>query len=88
MTNNRKPQIGTIAIFLGWALTLLTIIWQVAVKDATYTQKISQIERDVVEVSIRIDETENFRLTIVEQLSEIRTDLTWIKQRLDQLDTN
>ena len=88
MTNNRKPQIGTIAIFLGWALTLLTIIWQVAVKDATYTQKISQIERDVVEVSIKIDETENFRLTIVEQLSEIRTDLTWIKQRLDQLDTN
>ena len=86
MTRKSKTPIGTIAILAGWAVTILAIFWQVAMKDATYASSIEQLEKDVVEVSVRVDDTEEFRLTIVEQLSEIKTDLIWIKERLNQLD--
>ena len=86
MTRKSKTPIGTVAILVGWAVTILAIFWQVAMKDAAYANSIEQLEKDIVEVSVRVDDTEEFRLTIVEQLSEIKTDLIWIKERLNQLD--
>lgn len=85
MTQTKRAQIGTIAIIAGWALTLMTVIWQFAIKDASYSNAISELESDFKQISVRIDETEEFRLVIVDQLSEIKTDIRWIKQRLDEL---
>jgi len=85
MTQRKRLNIGTIAIIAGWVVTSLTVFWQIAIKDATYSSAIKQLETGISQVSMRIDETEEFRLVIVDQLSEIKTDLRWIKQRLDEL---
>ena len=85
--NESKKPLGTIAIFVGWGLTILAVIWQVAMKDAGYSHRLDQVEEEIVEVSVRLNDTEQFRVLIVEQLAEIKTDLSWIKQRLDELKT-
>jgi hypothetical protein len=85
MTQRKRLNIGTMAIIAGWVVTSLTVFWQIAIKDATYSSAIQQLETEVSQVTMRIDETEEFRLVIVDQLSEIKTDLRWIKQRLDEL---
>jgi len=78
-----KRNFSTIAIIVGWGLTILTVIWQVAMKDATYSIRIDQIEEEVETLNTRVRTTDDFRLTISSQLAEIRTDLTWIKQKLN-----
>ena len=85
MAQRKRLNIGTMAIIAGWVVTSLTVFWQIAIKDATYSSAIQQLETEVSQVTMRIDETEEFRLVIVDQLSEIKTDLRWIKQRLDEL---
>jgi len=85
--NESKKSFGTIAIFAGWGLTILAVIWQVAMKDAGYSHRLDQAEKEIVEVSSRLNDTEQFRILIVEQLAEIKTDLTWIKQRLEEFNT-
>ena len=78
-----KRNFSTIAIIAGWGLTILAVIWQVAMKDATYSIRIDQIEEELETLNTRVRTTDDFRLTISSQLAEIRTDLTWIKQKLN-----
>ncbi|HCT52386.1 MAG TPA: hypothetical protein DF712_07995 [Balneola sp.] len=85
-TTSKKYSLGTLAILAGWAVTILTVFWQIAMKDATYASSIEELEKDVDNISMRVNTTEDFRITIVEQLAEIKTDLTWIKDRLDQIE--
>jgi|TARA_R110000824_G_scaffold125902_4_gene285208 hypothetical protein len=81
----KKTPLTTIGMLVGWGVTILAMVWQLAMKDAAYANSIDTLEQEVEEVIVRVDDTEAFRLTIVDQLSEIKTDLRWIKQRLDQL---
>ena len=81
----KKTPLTTIGMMVGWAVTILAMVWQLAMKDAAYANSIQILEEEVEEVIVRVDDTEAFRLTIVDQLSEIKTDLRWIKQSLDQL---
>jgi len=81
----KKTPLTTIGMMVGWGVTILAMVWQLAMKDAAYANSIQILEEEVEEVIVRVDDTEAFRLTIVDQLSEIKTDLRWIKQRLDQL---
>ena len=81
----KKTPITTVGMLVGWGATILTMVWQLALKDAAYANSIQSLEDDLKQVTVRVDDTENFRLTIVDQLSEIKTDLRWIKNRLDQL---
>lgn len=81
----KKTPLTTIGMLVGWGVTILAMVWQLAMKDAAYANSIETLEQEVEEVIVRVDDTEAFRLTIVDQLSEIKTDLRWIKQRLDQL---
>ena len=83
MKERSKLSMGTIAILAGWAFTILAVIWQVAMKDAAYAGSIEILEEEVQEIKVRVDDTEEFRLEIVEQLTEIKTDLKWIKRKLD-----
>ena len=81
----KKTPLTTIGMLVGWGVTILAMVWQLAMKDAAYANSIETLEQEVEEVIVRVDDTEAFRLTIVDQLSEIKTDHRWIKQRLDQL---
>jgi tRNA uridine 5-carbamoylmethylation protein Kti12 len=81
----KKTPLTTIGMMVGWGVTILAMVWQLALKDAAYANSIQTLEEEVNEVVVRVDDTETFRLTIVDQLSEIKTDLRWIKQRLSEL---
>lgn len=85
--NESKKPFSTIAIFVGWGATILAVIWQVAMKDAGYSHRLDDVEEEIVDVSNRLNNTEEFRVMIVEQLAEIKTDVSWIKQRLEGFDT-
>ena len=81
-----KRNFSTIAIIAGWGLTILAVIWQVAMKDATYSIRIDQIEEELETLNTRVRTTDDFRLTISGQLAEIKTDLLWIKQKLNNIE--
>ena len=87
MTKN-KNNFNIIAILIGWALTIAAIIWQVAVKDATYTSRLDFIEQELTAVDERLDTAEEFRLNISSDLAEIKTDLMWIRKQLQENATN
>ena len=80
-----KRNLSTIAIMVGWGLTILAVIWQVAMKDAGYTHRLDEVEEEIEDLNTRVKTTEDFRIVISEQLTEIKTDVKWIKERLDQL---
>ena len=44
---NKNINLSMIAILDGWALTILAIVWQVAIKDATYTPRLDFIEGEL-----------------------------------------
>ena len=41
-----KNNFNTLAILVGWGLTIAAIIWQAAIKDATYTSRLDFIEAE------------------------------------------
>jgi hypothetical protein len=86
MRKQSNLSIGTIAILVGWVFMIFAFIWQVAGKDAAYAGSIELLQADVEEIEVKINTTENFRINIVEQLTEIKTDLKWIKRKLDGTD--
>jgi hypothetical protein len=71
-------------VLVGWLLTILAIVWQVAVKDASYSLRIDNIEKQLVSLDERLDTAEEFRLQISGDLAEIKTDLVWIRQQLQE----
>ena len=72
------------SVLVGWLLTILAIVWQVAVKDASYSLRIDNIEKQLVSLDERLDTAEEFRLQISGDLAEIKTDLVWIRQQLQE----
>ena len=52
MTQRKRLNIGTIAIIAGWVVTSLTVFWQIAIKDATYSSAMNLNE-------IRIQKSKN-----------------------------
>ena len=84
MTANKNINFSMIAILAGWGLTILAIVWQVAIKDATYTSRLNTIETELTNVDERLDTAEEFRLNISSDLAEIKTDLMWIRKQLQE----
>ena len=50
MTEARKSSWAVIGSLTAWLLTFATLIWNVAVKDANYSSRISAIETDIKEL--------------------------------------
>jgi|TARA_R110001583_G_scaffold61202_1_gene181178 hypothetical protein len=75
-------------VLVGWLLTILAIVWQIGVKDASYSLRINNIEKQLVSLDERLDTAEEFRLQISGDLAEIKTDLVWIRQQLQENATN
>ena len=84
----KNINMSLIAILAGWALTILAIVWQVAIKDATYTSRLDFIEAELTGVDERLDTAEEFRLNISSDLAEIKTDLMWIRKQLQENASN
>ena len=84
----KNINISLIAILAGWGLTILAIVWQVAIKDATYTSRLEFIEAELTGVDERLDTAEEFRLNISSDLAEIKTDLMWIRKQLQENASN
>ena len=80
----KNINISMIAILVGWGLTIAAIVWQAAVKDATYTSRLDFIESELTSVDERLDTAEEFRLNISSDLAEIKTDLLWIRKQLQE----
>jgi len=72
-------------LLVGWALTIATIIWQVAVKDANYSMRLDSIESELTQLDTRLDTAEEFRITLAANLAEIKTDLLWIRKELEEM---
>jgi|5_EtaG_2_1085323.scaffolds.fasta_scaffold12177_2 septal ring factor EnvC (AmiA/AmiB activator) len=85
---NKNINMSLIAILAGWSLTILTLVWQVAIKDATYTSRLDFIEGELTAVDERLDTAEEFRLNISSDLAEIKTDLMWIRKQLQENASN
>ena len=79
-----KNNFNTLAILIGWGQTIAAIIWQVAIKDATYTSRLDFIEAELTNLDERLDTAEEFRLNISSDLAEIKTDLLWIRKQLQE----
>ena len=79
-----KPM-AMYAILIGWGLTIATILWQVAVKDANYSLRLNTIESELKNLDVRLDTAEEFRITLAANLAEIKTDLVWIRKELQEM---
>ena len=80
-----KPKTYTLALLIGWGLTLATVLWQVAVKDASYSLRLASIESELESLDLRLDTAEEFRITLAANLAEIKTDLVWIRKELQEM---
>ncbi|MAD67316.1 MAG: hypothetical protein CMK24_07525 [Porticoccaceae bacterium] len=85
MSEEMKPKTYTLALLIGWGLTLATVIWQVAVKDANYSLRLTSIESELESLDLRLDTAEEFRITLAANLAEIKTDLVWIRKELQEM---
>jgi len=85
MTEARKSSWAVIGSLTAWLLTFATLIWNVAVKDANYSSRISAIESDIKELDTRLDEADVIRLNIATDLAGIKTDLTWIRYQIEKM---
>ena len=81
-TTNTLPWRATL---IGWGLTIATILWQVAVKDASYSMRLDVIESELQQLDARLDTAEEFRITLAANLAEIKTDLVWIRKELEEM---
>jgi len=88
VVNARRFDATLASVLVGWLLTILAIVWQVAVKDASYSLRINNIENQLLSLDERLDTAEEFRLQISGDLAEIKTDLVWIRQQLQENATN
>lgn len=80
--NKAKHTMNFVAILVAWSLTVGGFIWSTASKDAEYSYKIGQIEKELISLDERLDIAESFRIEIRTDLAQIKTDLLWIRREL------
>ena len=88
MPQDKKSNLAVVSTFVGWVITLIALVWQVAVKDAQYSLRLESLESEVVDLDSRLDTVDAFQLTLVSDLAEIKTDLVWIRQQLSNMAKN
>lgn len=86
MTTQTKTNWSVIGMLVAWALTLGTFVWNTAVKDENYSTRLSAIEKELEDLDQRLDTAELFRMEISSDLAMIKTDLLWIRRKLENND--
>jgi len=79
---DKRTNWTLIGMAVAWLITLGTFVWNVAVKDSNYSLRLGHIEEELEELDARLDLAETFRMDIRADLAEIKTDLLWIRQQL------
>lgn len=80
---NLRSSVSIAAIVVGWFFTIGGLIWTASSKDTQYEYRISNIEKELVNLDERLDAAETFRMEIRSDLAEIKTDLLWIRRELE-----
>jgi hypothetical protein len=81
---DKRTNWTLIGMGVAWLITLGTFVWNVAVKDSNYSLRLEHIETELKELDARLDLAETFRMDIRADLAEIKTDLLWIRQQLQE----
>jgi hypothetical protein len=81
---DKRTNWTLIGMGVAWIVTLGTFVWNVAVKDSNYSLRLEHIETELKELDARLDLAETFRMDIRADLAEIKTDLLWIRQQLQE----
>ena len=81
---DKRTNWTLIGMGVAWIVTLGTFVWNVAVKDSNYSLRLEHIEAELTELDARLDLAETFRMDIRADLAEIKTDLLWIRQQLQE----
>jgi|13_taG_2_1085334.scaffolds.fasta_scaffold21125_2 hypothetical protein len=81
---SRTNSLSAPAVLAGWAITVGGFLWTAAAKDAEYSHKITQIEKELIFLDERLDTAESFRIEIKTSLAQIQTDLIWIRRELEE----
>ena len=82
---DKRTNWTLIGMGVAWIVTLGTFVWNVAVKDSNYSLRLEHIETELKELDARLDLAETFRMDIRADLAEIKTDLLWIRQQLQEI---
>lgn len=72
-----------ITAFVGWIASFLGLIWSVSSTNTNYSMRLDLIERELINLDSRLDSSEEYRIEISADLAEIKTDLLWIRKRLE-----
>ena len=88
MSDTTKQRMSVYAIVIGWIVTLIAFIYNVATVNANYSFRLDSIERELISLDARLDTSEAFRVELSTDLAEIKTDLLWIRKTLEGLGNN
>lgn len=83
MSDTTKTRLSVYAIILGWFVTLVAFVYNVATINANYAYRLDNIEKDIASLEVRADSTDSFRIDLTQDLAEIKTDLLWIRNSLE-----
>ena len=78
-----KTNAGLLAILVGWILTFGGLLWNFSKKEADTQFRLSYLESEVIHLDERLDSSEEFRVSLMADLAEIKTDLLWIRRSLE-----
>lgn len=78
-----KSSVTVIAILIGWVLTFGGLLWNFSKKEADTQFRLERLEKEVINLDDRLDTSEEFRVLLMTELAEIKTDLLWIRRSLE-----
>ena len=81
-----KSSVTVIAILIGWILTFGGLLWNFSGTQANTELRIQRLEDEVINLDNRLDTSEEFRVVLMTELAEIKTDLLWIRRSLENDD--
>lgn len=85
---DKRTNWTLIGMGIAWTLTLAGFVWNAASANSNYSLRIEHIEEELDDLDSRLDLAETFRMDIRSSLAEIKTDLLWIRQQLNELPSN
>jgi len=81
---DKRTNWTLIGMGVAWAITLAGFVWNTSATNSNYSLRIEHIETELDDLDARLDLAETFRMDIRSSLAEIKTDLLWIRQQLNE----
>mgnify|MGYP003134950005 FL=1 len=78
-----KSSVTIIAIVIGWILTFGGLLWNFSGTQANTELRLQMLESEIINLDARLDRSEEFRVSLMADLAEIKTDLLWIRRALE-----